>query len=178
MVFFIRFTGVMCIIGMTLGLRLTTKIKILIVVLAVAALSTVAVYGYIVSDPRANTTCQACHSMTPFVQEISATEHGEYNCHVCHELTPGVVNEFIVYLTHNPNSTEIREKFSGKIAKYDDCLKCHPYDEMLKENQYHQIHYTEEEFGTQPCTVCHNPHQPKTTPQKCKTCHKESEHID
>ncbi len=159
-------------IRMNLGFTLTRRIKILLIILALLGASIAGAYAYLVNDPSANNTCSVCHSIQPYVQDISNTEHGEFNCHTCHELTPGVVNEIIVYLMNNPNSTEIYNRWSGNIPQLDQCLKCHTYEDVLNGTTFHSLHYGEEEFGMQPCTVCHNPHQPDTTYQLCSKCHK------
>ena len=156
---------------MVLNIFKNRLVIILVVLLIILGIASVGVYGYLVVDPKANSLCESCHSIKPYVQDIAGTPHGELNCHSCHHLTPNVINELIVYVLYNPNSTEIKQKWSGKIGQFSECINCHNFDEMLGIS-IHREHYNEEEFLSKPCTVCHNPHQPNMTQQLCFNCHK------
>jgi len=146
---------------------------ILIIILATltaSVLGAIWVYGYLVVDPRANEQCGICHSIKPFIEDISNTSHGEFNCHTCHRLTLGVIREIFVYVLENPNSTVIEKRWAGNIPLYDECISCHKLDEIIG-TPTHILHLEEEEFINNPCTVCHNPHKPELTQRLCLNCH-------
>jgi hypothetical protein len=108
--------------------------------------------------------------MKIFKEGLRLTPHGQLNCYTCHTLTAqGVANEIIVYLTQNPSSTQIIDKYSPKINMYRECTSCHVLSEVT-EREIHKVHISIVS-EVESCDICHNPHSPHQLDTQCTKCH-------
>jgi len=132
------------------------------------------IYGYVMTDPSANQLCNTCHVMTPFIQAVNSTPHGEFNCHTCHG--PPTIDVFMGALDPSITPSIIKEEMSPKINMFEECVACHELNDVLN-LRIHSDHLNiVKKFSS--CDVCHDPHIISEEELSCLSCHNEQEAIE